>query len=846
MTSAAPRRFLALRLALRDARGGIKGLRIFVACLVLGVAAMAGVGSLTFAIREGLSREGQSLLGGDVEATLSQRAASAEEMAYLADSGTVSAVRYIRSMVRDVRSDERRLAEVKAVDDAYPLYGNVGLSPMMPVTAALRLRDGAWGAALAPELVAHLQARLGDRLRLGGIELELRAVLTGEPDGAVDGFELAPRLLIHADALDASGLLSKGALVRHSYRVKLAPTYTPKAWRTEAEARFPDAGWRLRDRDNGAPQVREFADRVGQFLLLVGLTTLIVGGVGVAGAVRAYLGRRVDTIATLKALGAQSGFIRRLYLLEIIILAIPCVAVGLVLGASAPWLAHWAAADRLPAPLALAVYPLPLLKAGVAGLLIAIAFTLLPVETARLVPAARLYRRHVADDGARSRRLGPLAIAFGIVVVAVSPFLATEEPRLVAWFFAASVALFLLLFIAGVAIEVAARRLPRLANPAIRLGVANLCRPGAPTRSTVVALGLGLTLFAALALIEANLEHQVSKTLPGRAPAFYFIDIQGDQKEPFVAAAAALDGVEDIHPVPYVRGQIIALNGNPADVMTVAPEARWALRGDRGLTFAADLPAGNRLVAGEWWPRNYEGPPAISFDAELARGMGLGVGDTMTISVLGRPITARIMSLREIDWGTLGINFAIVFDPTTLQGAPYTYLATLSAEPHVEAEVFRRLTDAFPNVSAVRMKEVLEEVRRLVIAMGAAVRLAAAITILAGILVLAGATAAGQRDHIYDAVILKLVGGTRATVFASLLVEYVTLGLTAGVIAAALGTLAAFVVVTEVMAMSWSFFPASLGLTLALSMALTVLLGLLGTGAALAARPAAALRDLAA
>ena len=846
MTSSSPLPFLALRLALRDARGGIKGLRIFVACLVLGVAAMAGVGSLTSAIMEGLSREGQSLLGGDVEATLSQRAASAEELAFLADSGTVSAIRYLRSMVRDARSDERRLAEVKAVDDAYPLYGRVALSPSMTVATALGRRAGVWGAALAPELASHLQARLGDRLRLGGIELELRTVLTGEPDGAVDGFELAPRLLLHADALDASGLLSKGALVRHSYRVKLAPPEMPKVWRGEAEARFPDAGWRIRDRENGAPQAREFADRVGQFLLLVGLTTLIVGGVGVAGAVRGYLGRRVDTIATLKALGAESGFIRRLYLMEIIILAIPCVLLGLALGASVPWVAQLAAGDRLPVPLALAVYPLPLLKAGVAGLLIAIAFTLLPVEAARLVPAARLYRRQVADDGARSRKMGPLAIAFGIIVIAVLPFLATEEPQLVAWFFAASVGLFLLLFIAGAGIERLARRLPRVTNPAVRLGLANLCRPGAPTRTTVVALGLGLTLFATLALIEANLERQVSKTLPGRAPAFYFIDIQRDQKEQFVAAAATLDGVEDILPVPYVRGQITALKGRPADIMTVAPEARWALRGDRGLTFAAELPAGNHLVAGEWWPPDYNGPPAISFDAELARGMGLGVGDTMTLSVLGRPITARVMSLRKIDWGTLGINFAIIFDPTTLQGAPYTYLATLSTEPHVEAEVFRRLTDAFPNVSAVRMKEVLEEVRRLVIAMGAAVRLAAGITILAGILVLAGATAAGQREHIYDAVILKLVGGTRATVFASLLVEYLTLGLTAGVIAAVLGTLAAFVVVTEVMAMSWSFFPAALGLTLALSMALTVLLGLLGTGAALAVRPAAALRDLAA
>lgn len=843
MTMASSRR-LGLRLALRETRGALRGFKVFAACLVLGVAAIAGVGSLTGAIVLGLEREGRAILGGDVELSLSQRPATVAELAYLTSTGTLSQTRFLRSMARNLTTGDRRLAEVKAVDARYPLYGAVTLADNGSLSDALAFRDGRWGALLAPELAENLRVQPGHLIRLGDLELAFRGILSREPDSAADGFDLAPRLMIAAAALDASGLLREGALVRHSYRIALPEGADVKAWRAQTEASFPDAGWRLRDRSDGAPRVREFAERVGQFLTLVGLATLVVGGVGVAGAVRSYLERRTETIATLKALGAQSALIRHIYLLQILLVAAPCILAGLALGAVAPGLTATLAGDLLPFRPAVEIFPYALLKAALAGLLVAILFTLWPLEEARRIPPARLYRQQAAPDAPPARGRLWLMIVTGGGALAALPLLDSDQPLFIAGFLAGTVIAFVLLLLAGTGVERLVRRLPRARWLPLRLGLANLTRPGAPTRATVLALGLGLTLFAALALVQANLTRQIAENLPAQAPAFYFIDIERGQAEAFQAAARAEDGVSAVDMVPYVRGRIIALNAQRADDSAVAPNSRWALRGDRGLTFAHHLPAGNRVVAGEWWPADYQGPPAISFDAELAAGMGLKVGDTMTVSVLGRAITARIMSLREIDWGSLGINFAIIFDPHSLSAAPYSFLATVAADSEAEARVFRRLTDAFPGVSAVRMREVLHEVKRLVTTMGAAVQAAALVTIFAGILVLAGATAAGQRAHIHDAVVLKLLGGTRATIFTSLVIEYLALGLAAGAVAAALGSAAAWVVVVQVMEIPWRFDAPVLLLTLAASIGLTITLGLVGTGAALGARPAQALRQL--
>jgi putative ABC transport system permease protein len=375
------------------------------------------------------------------------------------------------------------------------------------------------------------------------------------------------------------------------------------------------------------------------------------------------------------------------------------------------------------------------------------------------------------------------------------------------------------------------------------LGLANLHRPGAPTPLMLVSLGVGLTVLSAIALIEGNLRRQLANEMPAAAPNFYFIDIQSDQINAFEALARAQPGVTEIRSVPNLRARIVAVNGVPAEQVNATPETAWALRGDRGLTYAARPPEGAKLVAGAWWAPDYAGPPLVSFDAQLAKGWGIGVGDSITVNVLGRDITLKIASLREIAWRGLGINYVLVASPGLLSAAPHTHIATMRNDAAQEAALLQLLTDRFPNVTGIRVRDALDQVVGLLERIGLALSAVAGITLLAGLLVLAGAVAAGQRRRIRDAVVLKTIGATRAQIRASFLVEFGLLGLTAGVLATTAGTAAAWGVVRFVMRADWVFLPGTLALTVLACMVITLGFGYAGTAFALRAKAAPLLRN---
>ena len=416
------------------------------------------------------------------------------------------------------------------------------------------------------------------------------------------------------------------------------------------------------------------------------------------------------------------------------------------------------------------------------------------------------------------------------------------DRKIALWYVGGTLAAFLLFRLAGALVVAGARLLPRPTRPLLRLALGNLHRPGAPTARIVLSLGIGLSVMIAVALVEGNLAVEIEGRLAEHAPADFFIDIQPDQLAGFEEIVRATPGAS-FDQVPMLRGRITRLNGTPVEEAKVEPEAQWALRSDRGLTYAATLPAGSRLVAGEWWPADYKGPPLVSFDAELARGMGLGLGDTLTVNLLGRDITARIASLRQIDWTQLGINFAILFAPGTLEAAPQTHLAAIHVAPSDEEGLVHRVTERFPNVSAIPVREALAAVARVVATIGSAIRLVALATLAAGILVLAGAVAAGHRRRVYDAVVLKVLGATRGALALAFLIEHGLVGLVTALVAAGLGTLAAYGLVTGAMHAEWVFLPGPLVATAGLAIILTLVLGFAGTWRALGAKPAPYLRN---
>lgn len=837
---------VAWKIARRELRGGLRGFWVFLACLALGVGAIAAVGSVRGAIDDGLAREGATLLGGDAELRLTYRFASDEERAWIDGfAARVSEVVDFRSMAIAGLGEEaeRSITQVKGVDGAYPLVGNVGLEPAIPLAQALAIADGLPGGVMERILAERLGLAVGDTFRLGVQEFRLTAHLTREPDGLGANFGFGPRTLVATDALADAELLGPGTLFEVNYRM-LLPNLSLDAARAQATAQFDGAGVRWRDSRNAAPQIRNVISRVSSFLVLVGLAGLAVGGVGVSAAVRTYLDGKTNVIATLKTIGADSRTIFAVYFLQIGVLTLVGLALGLALGAVAPFAVAPFAAAQIPIDLDITVQPRALLEAAIYGTLTALIFTLWPLARTEDVRAAAIFRG-ISDGGPRWPRwpyllgvVGLLGLLVGIATAfAAVPLLALATAAGVLWALA-------VLALAALGLRALARRAARAralrGRTALRMAMGAISNPREGATAVILSLGLGLTVLAAVGQIDSNLRRAIATDLPDRAPSYFFLDIQNHQLEGFLARLAEDENVDQVETAPMLRGVVSALNGIPARDHPAA--GHWVLRGDRGVSYSATMPEGTRLIAGDWWDADYTGPPLVSFGAEQAAELGIGVGDSLTVNILGRDITAEIANLREVDFSTGGIGFVMVMSPEPMRSAPHTHIATVYALEAAEGAILRDLSNMFPNITAIRVREAAERVTEALSTMATATSYAALATLLTGFVVLIGAAAAGERARVFEAAVMKTIGATRGRILASFALRAAFMGAAAGLVALAAAALAAWAVMRFVMETSYVFEPVSAIAIVLGGVLATLLAGLAFALRPLAARPAQILR----
>jgi putative ABC transport system permease protein len=841
---------LAFRYALREMRGGLRGFYVFIACIALGVMAIAGVGSVAASLGDGLAREGRKLLGGDVAFSMIQREAKPEDVAFLRRRGELSVAATLRAMVR-AGDGKLALVEMKAVDAAYPMLGELTLEPKMPLADLLAERDGAFGAAVDPTLLARFDLKLGDRVNVGNATFQLRSVVSSEPDKLAVNVGLGPRFLVSEAGLRTTGLLLPGSLVRWIYRVKLpdvaADDRSAAAFIADARAASPEAGWEIRSRANASPQLERSINRFSQFLTLVGLAALLVGGVGVANAVKSHIDRRREVIATFKAVGATGRDVFTIYTTQVIVLAALGSAIGLLAGAALPYLISGLFGKLLPLPMEPALHFDELVLSFVYGLLTALAFGLWPLGSVHDVPVAALFRETVAAAWHRPRwRYIALMAAVIAALVGVAIGLAYDK-RVAAIFVVASVAVLLLLRAIAAGLMALARRMPRSRITMLRLAISNIYRPGALTPSVVLSLGLGLAVLVTITQIDGNLRRQFLAALPERAPSFYFIDIPSSESERFGAFLRQVATDSTIEEVPMLRGRIVAARGVKAEDLKPSHDTEWVLQSDRGLTYTGEIPKGSKVVEGEWWRADYQGPILVSLEKKIADGLKLGIGDEIVVNVLGRNIPAKIANLRNIDWQGLGINFVLVFSPNAFKGAPHSHIATLTEARHdatSDARIIRQVADAFPMVTSVRVREALETIGTVVTNLALAIRGASAVTLISAILVLGGALAAGHRHRVYDAVILKTLGATRVRLLGAYALEYLMIGFATAIFGVISGSVAAWLIVTRLMTLTFVWQAGSAAAVVAAALLVTVGLGLAGTLLALNQKPATVLRNL--
>ncbi|MGU3574249.1 ABC transporter permease [Brucellaceae bacterium C25G] len=848
--SGAKSMILALRYALREMRGGLSGFYVFIACIALGVAAIGGVNSVAQSVGDGIAAQGRSILAGDMSFALQQRQVTPPQKQFLEKQGRLSESATMRSMARKPDGSDQSLVEVKAVDLNYPLYGTLKTTPELSQDQRFAEQAGVYGALVSPLFLDRMGLTIGDEVLLGTARFQLRGIIDEEPDLLSAGFSFAPRFMIALDALSAAGLIQPGSLVTHIYKIALPEGSSDAALaqiRADAAKDFPDAGWNIRTRNNAAPSLTANIERFSQFLTLVGLTALIVGGVGVANAVRAYLDSKRSVIAMFKSLGAPARFAVLVYLIQITLIALIGIVIGLILAMFIPIGALAALDGYLPVTGMSGIYPWSLALAAVFGLITVWAFASIPLGRARSVAPTELLRESgLAHHGRAPLLYYIFAFALMALLAGLALYVAYDR-RIAAVFITATIVAFIILRVVASLIQYIARKAPRTRSTALRLAIGNIYRPNALTSSVVLSLGLGLTLMVALALVDGNLRQQVASNIPAQAPDFFFVDIQNSEIDGFQKLVGDIAPAGKLTAVPMLRGRVVQLNGTDVRKMEIPAAGGWVLRGDRGITFSQELPDNSTMDEGEWWPADYSGEPLVSFAAQEARDLGLNIGDTITVNVLGRNITAKIANLRQVQWETLAMNFVMVFSPNTFAGAPVTWLSTLTldnGDKNLATDVLRRVTQTYPTITSVGVKDAVEVANTLISQLSTAIRAAASIALAASVLVLGGALAAGNRARIYDAVVLKTLGATRATLIKAYIIEYMLLGLATAVFALFAGGVAGWYVVEQIMRLKAEFLPDVAGMTILIALVLTIGFGLAGTWRVLGQKPANILREL--
>ncbi|CAA2143241.1 hypothetical protein HYPP_04144 [Hyphomicrobium sp. ghe19] len=837
-----------VRLGLRELRNGFDGFRIFIACLALGVMVIAAVGALADALRAGLATQGEVILGGDVMFARAHVRAAPAERDIFQSLGQVSETATMRTMARRLDGSDQALAELKGVDVLYPLAGDVTLKSPGSFAHAIT-GDGVVADAM---LLDRLGLKVGDKMRLGEAEVVVGGILDNEPDAVADRMTYGPRIFVSLETLEKTGLVKPGTLIRWRYAIKLPANAVSdrqalSELRKDIALKIPNGGFTSGDRFDPSPQITRVLERLRQFLILIGLASLLVGGVGIANAVSTFIDKRMKVIATLRSVGASGAQIMGIFLVQLGLMTAIGIAIGLALGVAVPSIIDAFYGDLLPVRINVQVSPQSLGIAALYGAIIALLFALWPLGRAENVRASVLFRDSVNSPGGRPR---PALIAIMGVLAAllVGVAVLTSEPRSIALYVVAGLVVMLAVFgWLGGYLSRLAGRLPRPRRPELALALRNIASPDGLTRSVLLSLGTGLSLLVAVGLANAALVADLQERLPAEAPDYFLLDIPPADFEGLTARVSQHVPGAKLVEAPMLRGRIVAIKGKPVEELTFPADTQWVLNSDRGLSYADTVPEGSTVSSGTWWDKGYDGPPLVSFEGEIAKKLGIGLGDSVTVNVLGRNIDAKVASLRDVKWESIALNFIMVFSPNTLRAAPHNLLATVRLPhgglPGPESDMVRDLGKAYPSVSAIRVRDAIDQFSKIFAKVMVAVQVAGSVTLTAGALVLAGALVTAQRRRILEAVILKTIGARRRQILEVHAWEYAVLAAIAALVAIGLGSAVAWVAVTRVMELDYVFSLSSIGISLGLAGAMIALFGGIGTWAILRAPPAPYLRS---
>lgn len=839
-----------LRVSLIDLRGDARRFAILIACLALGVAAIGTVSAVRNSVEAAIERDARLILGGDLELR-SQRSDIDHAVAEALDAlGRVSREVEINSQA--AANGKTAFLSLRGVTYAYPLVGQVTLAAGAlkgSIADLLAPRSGTFGVLLSQQAALRLDAQAGETVRIGTLDVELRGIIQTLPDQAAAGFQLGTPALISGEALAQAGLRQEGVLSQFRYKVLLSDSDFEAA--SDALVRqFPERDWQIRSPRQATATIARFIDVFGNFMLLVALSSMVVGGLGAANAVTAYVGERQSAIATMRSLGAKGGRVLFHFLVQIAILSIIAVGIGLITVAGAtlallPSLSGLIGID-LPAVLDLR----SMLVAGAIGLVTAVIFSWVPLRQARAIRPALLFRAGssgTVDNLAWRALLTPglfVPLLVGLSGLFGLTLLIANDIRLVAFYFAGTLVAFGLLRLAAAVLRRLLSKVPPARNRLLRQAVSAIIRPGAPTTTVLVSMGMGLSLLLLIVTTQSNINDQISAEVSAEAPDFVLLDMNLAELAALEAFVAETPQVGALKTIPMLRGTITELGGIPAPSSEDMPrDVSDMFRGDTALTWTAAMPAGTVIDEGAWWPDNYVGEPQVSLSTEMRDALALNLGDTITMSVAGRPLTMTIASFRAIDWRSPDFNFRIIVSPGPIQSAPQSYFGTIKATPGGSQAVEAGLIGALPQLTFVPVGDALARVQSVFDGLVSAIALVSGTAVVAGVLVLAGALSVGRQQRESDAVVMKVLGARRTYVVLAFLIEYALLGAIAAILASLIALVGAWAASTFLLEIGFAIQPLQLGLLALTIIVVTTATGAATTWSAMSTRPAERLRD---
>ena len=835
-----------LRIAYRDLRRGHRGFWIFLSCLALGVAAITAVMTMSASLVNGIAKDGRVLIGGEIAIGQQFHDLTAEQYAQVEEySDAITRFVEMRTLLRaeDLRSNV--LISLKAVDDNYPLYGTFDVQGGGSLPDLLQSTNDTWGAVVEPVLVESGRVAVGDQIKLGNSNFTVTGIIENEPDriGSTGSFGFWPRVVVSDEAILDAGLVVEGSRSYFDYRIQLKEQYDPQTVAAELSEQHPLLD--VRDFSNASPNLSEVIERIGVLLALAGLTTLLIGGVGVSNAVRAYLDTRLSTIAILKCVGASQRLVFNIYLMQMLILSSIGILLGIAVGIALSLISSAVIANLYAIPVAFSFNIGILLVVITYGMLTAMLFTLWPLACALNTRPSALFRNVVSAERRTASWHYAAVSALMAVALAVIVILTAYETKFAMWFVGCVSAAWVAFRLVGWLITTLSRRFGYRQLPVVRLAVANLHRPGAATSDIVLAIGLGLSVLVATAMVSANMDRQINGLIPDNAPTFFFMAVQSDQLEEFEEMVTTVGKTTDYEIRPYIPGRITRIKGmDPLDAL-VDEDSRWLVDddGERAFSYTETPLEDVQMLAGEWWSPDYSGPPLLSVHEDLADGFNVTIGDTITMNILGREIVGTVHNIRDLEWRSMRLNFAVMLSPSPLNSIPHSNIGTARVPPDAEYELQDRVASTFTNITVIRVKDALNRVSNLMVQARNVASSISVVTIFAGILVLAGIVISENRRRAYESVLLKTIGASRKYVLAAFSLEYFLQGGITAIVAVIFGTAASWAVVSGMMGWDWYLIPLPALNTAILGLVISMVMGMLGILRALGHRPLMYLRN---